>query len=426
MSKFKHRKDPKTGRVLPDGITYRRSDDRYLYRYQRYNKTHYLYDEDLDELKKKIIELQIGLSQGLNTSISKMSLNQYYPTYLETYKHGKIKEASYQNKISYFEKHMKPYDIACVPMKEISRQMVVSHFQYLADEKQLAYGTIKSIASAMKCAVQEVVSDRGMLTNPFEDVMQYIDAKKPVKVEALEKDVQKELMDFLQKPGFQSVYLPLIGTLLGTGMRFGEAMALTFDDIDWEKKIIKVYKTLNYKDRGNGKKEFFITTPKTENAYREIPLSSQVLGLLRMQKQYVSDMHIRQDFVVPEYDMRGRNIREYKGFVFTTKLGKPYSDGLASVIKRIVKKHNEEELVLAEKEEREPFLLPVFHAHQLRHTFCTRLIEDQLKKGITNYQSVQYLMGHAKISTTIDIYTSVSKAIKQTFAADIEEIDIYQ
>lgn len=264
------------------------------------------------------------------------------------------------------------------------------------------------------------------LRRTFEDVMQYIDAKKPVKVEALEKDVQKELMDFLQKPGFQSVYLPLIGTLLGTGMRFGEAMALTFDDIDLEKKIIKVYKTLNYKDRGNGKKEFFITTPKTENAYREIPLSSQVLGLLRMQKQYVSDMHIRQDFVVPEYDMRGRNIREYKGFVFTTKLGKPYSDGLASVIKRIVKKHNEEELVLAEKEEREPFLLPVFHAHQLRHTFCTRLIEDQLKKGITNYQSVQYLMGHAKISTTIDIYTSVSKAIKQTFAADIEKIDIYQ
>lgn len=417
------RKDKK-GRALPDGVS-ERADGRYIYRYQRYGKLHYLYAKDLNTLKQRILKLHIELEQGLNTNLANQSLKEYYPYYLETYKKGKIKEASYNNKVQHFDKYMRPFDIAHVPMKEISRQMVVKHLQYLADEKKLARGTIATLASSMKCALQEVLYDKGLLVNPFEDVMKSIDARPPKPVRALEKAEQDALISFLsQENTWQNVHLPLIGFLLGTGVRVGEAMALTWDDIDLKSKTVKIYKTMNYRDRGlgDGKKEYYITTPKTENAYREIPLSSQVIKLIEQQKQYQKDLRIRQDIEIPEYNMRGRIVKTYKGFVFTTRMGYPYSDGIASNLRRIVNSYNKEETHLASEEGREPLLLPPIHAHMLRHTFCTRLVESQLEKGITDYQAVKYLMGHSKIQTSIDVYTSVSKELQKNYASDVEGI----
>ena len=64
-------------------------------------------------------------------------------------------------------------------------------------------------------------------------------------------------------------------------------------------------------------------------------------------------------------------------------------------MKTIIKKEKE----AAEKEDREPVLLPHFSAHNLRHTFCTRLCENE-----SNLKVIQSVMGHSDIQTTMDIY----------------------
>ena len=64
-------------------------------------------------------------------------------------------------------------------------------------------------------------------------------------------------------------------------------------------------------------------------------------------------------------------------------------------MKTIIKKEKE----AAEKEDREPLLLPHFSAHNLRHTFCTRLCENE-----SNLKVIQSVMGHSDIQTTMDIY----------------------
>ncbi len=58
-------------------------------------------------------------------------------------------------------------------------------------------------------------------------------------------------------------------------------------------------------------KEYHVTTPKTENSYRKIPMSKDVIELLKMQKRYQENMHIRQDVVIPEYNLRGKEIRSF-------------------------------------------------------------------------------------------------------------------
>ena len=74
MSKVQRRKDH-NGRVLPEGVS-ERADGRYIYRYQQYGKTHYLYSKDLTELKRKIEQLKLDVVKGRNIDLATMSLNQ--------------------------------------------------------------------------------------------------------------------------------------------------------------------------------------------------------------------------------------------------------------------------------------------------------------------------------------------------------------
>ena len=60
---------------------------------------------------------------------------------------------------------------------------------------------------------------------------------------------------------------------------------------------------------------------------------------------------------------------------------------------------NKIKLAIFNNSDREPLLLPHFSAHNLRHTFCTRLCENE-----SNLKVIQSVMGHSDIQTTMDIY----------------------
>ena len=70
---------------------------------------------------------------------------------------------------------------------------------------------------------------------------------------------------------------------------------------------------------------------------------------------------------------------------------------------------------LTKKEQREPELLPHFSVHNLRHTFCTRFCENE-----TNLKIIQEIMGHADISTTMNIYNEATKEKKIESFANLE------
>ena len=76
-------------------------------------------------------------------------------------------------------------------------------------------------------------------------------------------------------------------------------------------------------------------------------------------------------------------------------------------IKRITLNYNEIELERAEKEKREPILLPNFSCHNLRHTFCTRYCENE-----SNLKVIQEIMGHKDIATTMEIYAETTSEAK--------------
>ena len=89
------------------------------------------------------------------------------------------------------------------------------------------------------------------------------------------------------------------------------------------------------------------------------------------------------------------------------------------VIKRIVSDHNAKEIVDAKKEGREPVIIPDFSCHITRHTFCTRLCENE-----TNVKVIQSVMGHKDIQTTLDIYAEVSESKKKDIFDQLNDHDV--
>ena len=91
------------------------------------------------------------------------------------------------------------------------------------------------------------------------------------------------------------------------------------------------------------------------------------------------------------------------------------------LLKFDVADYNATEEVAAKKQHREAVLLPDFSAHHLRHTFCTRLCENE-----TNLKVIQSVMGHKDIQTTMDVYAEATEQKKQeSFERLAAKLDIF-
>lgn len=401
------RRKSSNGRVLPEGVS-ERADGRFIYRYQLYGKTHYIYDRDLNELKKKILQSKVDVANGVNTNLSKLTLGEWYPQYIEIYKRNKVKESTLFNYVNYYNWYIKDSVIDRMPIKDLKRTHVIAHFQNLAEKRNLAHGTLRSLASMLYNCLQQGVYDGVISFNPAIDIMRDVVATPKEIREALTVEETKVLIDFLKHEGeWQNIYLPAIAIGLSTGLRFGELFGLTWHDVDFKNKVIDINHSINYRNRGKGH-EYFVTSPKTKNAYRQFPMTEEVAELFRMQKKYQNNMRIRQDIKIDGYSQ----------FVFTAKTGVPFThESIVRSLKNIVKQANEWEKKRAEKEKRKPVLVPVHTPHVWRHTLTTRLVEKEIP-----YERLKVLMGHSSIKTTIDIYTHITQKNLKKVRTDLDGI----
>lgn len=189
--------------------------------------------------------------------------------------------------------------------------------------------------------------------------------------------------------------------MFGTGCRVGEIIGLRWTDLDFKNRLISINHNLTYYpriDSGN-RCEFKVSLPKTAAGIRTIPMLEKVEEALRLekknQKQYGYHSLVELDGM--------------SGFIFCNRFGNIHNPaGINREIKRIVDDYNAQEEVKAKRERRDPLLIPRFSCHITRHTFCTRLCENE-----TNVKVIQSVMGHKDIQTTLDIYAEVSEKKKK-------------
>ena len=399
------RKDKK-GYVLHKGES-QRADGRYVYTYtDRYKNRRYVYARSLAELREKERSLNRDYEDGLDPAKSKnLLVNHMVENYLEL-KHDlkKTTRGSYLNVYRHYIKDSigkcKIVGVKYSDIKKYYYSMILDH--------GLNGTTVDHIHCVLHPAFQMAVRDGVIRTNPTDGVMAEIKRSKywkPYKRVALTIPEQKELLRFLNESKEFSGWCPLITILLGTGMRIGECLGLTWSDLDFKDRMIDVNHAFNDRPDETGKTRKRIQDTKTNAGTRTIPMIDEVYDAFLTEYEYQKILGFCEE-----------EIDGYTGFVFITSQHTVIlPEAVNRAIHCIVNKHNEEETLKAKEEGRKPILLPDFTAHVLRHTFCTRLCENE-----SNTLFIKDVMGHADINTTMNIYADITNEKKKEVMSGLQ------
>ncbi len=397
----KNRKDSH-GRVLRPG-EYERSGGRYEFKYKGWDKrTHSIYDKDLAELRRKENKIRYDIDQGLDSSQGQLlTLNEVYDMYMHM-KRG-IKVSTRRNYLYIYDKFVRP-GFGKKRIGKITFMDVQNFYNTILEEDKMLASTMESIHTQIHPALEHAVRLRYIPTNPASGAMTDIKRSEnwdgnERKRHALTEEQQRAFANYYMGHEIFTGWANIITFLLGTGCRIGEALGMTWDDIDFDNEIIHVKRALLYRPNEDGKSEYRISSTKTRNGVRVIPMLPEVRVALE------------EEYEIQKTLCGGRTdtVDGMKSFVFTQADGSVYNPGsINRAIDRIIRAYNEEESVNARWEKRMPVLLPHFSAHHLRHAFCTRICMTDL-----TLKEIQDIMGHADINTTANIYAEVHPEIKK-------------
>ena len=205
--------------------------------------------------------------------------------------------------------------------------------------------------------------------NTSDNILKYIDNFKSI-------NIYKKEMDFYTYEEFQKFirvmdeleYKTFFEILYFLGLRQGELTALTWNDINFSKKELRINKTLTTKLKGE---LYTISTPKTKNSYRTLPIPKNVLNDLKKMYNNASNMkYFKRDW-----------------FVFGNEL--PFKESTICQRKnKYCKLANIKQIRI----------------HDFRHSCASFLINN----GASIVLVSKYL-GHSKISITLDTYTHFYK-----------------
>lgn len=408
----KARKDER-GRALRKGEVQRASDKRYMYTYtDPQGRRKFIYAKDLATLREKEKQLVKDQLDGLDLYVAgKATVNDTYDRYIST-KHD-LRETTRSNYDYIYDRFVRK-TFGRKKIADIKYSDVLQFYYYLLHEEGLALGTLDSVHTLLHPTFQLAVRDEIIRNNPSDGVMKEV-SKKGDKTRgvrhALTVEQQRAFMNYISEHPVYYHWWPLFAVLLGTGCRIGEALGLRWQDLDFEAQTISINHSLVYYPVGKTRKSVLrISKPKTEAGIRTIPMLDTVRDAFQME-------HEEQE----ETGFNETKIDGMEGFVFVNRFGSVLNpQAVNRTIKRIISSYNAEEVINAKRERRKELILPDFSCHHLRHTFCTRLCENE-----TNLKVIQAIMGHRNIETTMDIYAEATDRKKQESFENLSKLDIF-
>lgn len=236
----------------------------------------------------------------------------------------------------------------------------VQQFVLLKLDAGLSQKTVKDFLIVLK-----MIYRYGVKINEFQHCdwdIKYPNVQENKALEVLNITNHKKLMAFVSD-NFTFRNLGIL-MCLQTGMRIGEVCALQWGDIDLQKGVVSISKTIEriyIIDSEEKHTELIISSPKTQNSHRDIPLSKTLLQMLRPLKRIVND----------------------KFFIITNEEKPTEPRTFRNYYKTVLRTLN----------------IPPLKFHGLRHSFATRCIESNC-----DYKTVSVILGHSDISTTLNLY----------------------
>lgn len=335
---------------------------------------------------ERVLKELIAKYEGLNLENENILFTAFLDKWLQSVK-PILKPATWESYDKTVSGKIKPYfEQKNYRFREMKPEIFTEYFVYLATEGKsngkggLSYKTVKNIRGVLSSAYEYAIENSYIKDNPV------LKSKMPSFAHSIKSDVpeysaeQVRKLLLFAKENDSHIYIFLLLALY-TGLRKGELLALTWDDVDYDKKLLRVNKS-----RTGSRKAITaqITTPKTESSNRKIPLNDTVLEALKAEKK-------RQD---EHAEILGNGYDKSHSFIVRTVLGKPYVN--LSAINRVVNR-------LTEKAG-----LPHCTIHGFRHSVAS-ILDDN---GVP-IQDISVLLGHESVNTTERIYINRRKTAKE-------------
>ena len=231
-----------------------------------------IYVKTIKDVEKKEIEIKSQLSHDLYVDNDKITIGQWATEWFETYKSGGEHNTvcMYKNSI---EKHIIPM-IGNLPLSQTKTIQLQKMLNEIVDSGKLRTADVcrLTIKQIMKCAYQERLISRDVTVG-----------LQPIKKDTKEKKVlTKEQISSIEKAPLTDKERLFVEIIRYTGLRKGEALALTIYDIDIDKKKLYVNKSIYYD--GNTAK---VKDPKSRSGHRIIPIPDVLLYRL---KDYIKNI----------------------------------------------------------------------------------------------------------------------------------------
>ena len=267
-----------------------------------------------------------------------------------------VKKSSYSAYALLIENHLIP---AFGNKKNVTEEEVQA-FVLQKIEKGLSQKTIKDILIVLKMVLKFASKNKWMEHHAFD--LQFPTIREKQNIDVLTRIQHKNIMNHIQEHfTFRNLGVYIC---LSAGIRIGEVCALKWEDIDTINGIINIRRTIQriyVVEDEMRKTELILDTPKTRNSIREIPMSRDLVKLLKPIRKIMND-----SFFVLTNDKKPTEPRTYRSFY-----------------KKFMKELS----------------MPELKFHGLRHSFATRCIESKC-----DYKTVSVLLGHSNITTTLNLY----------------------
>ena len=334
--------------------------------------------------REKEAEINACLENNIDVDGAKLTLLEVVDRYLNfLYNRKKL---AHNTKVGYnvTVNTLKQYKLGYMEIGKIRPEHCE---EWLADMKKKYRGSsIQTQISLIKRTFEYALDYDYVAKNPFRRIT--TDRSDSKKMKALSVEDMNRFLDFCLNDTHSSHCYDMLYVLFWSGLRASELCGLTLDNIDMDNRMIVVDKQLRCVNHTH-----VVLPTKTMNGERIIPMSD---GVYESFQRIIKNRYLKGDIEPVCFDEQGN---AYEGFVFLATRSR----------KTIVRGHVEEYLQNCIKRfnnANPDNPIRKFEPHICRHTFATNMQYLPPK-------TLQYILGHGNIATTMDNYVDVKPGAEQ-------------